>query len=344
MANSNNASAEKKTSKVLNVDKDFAGNLDKAIDAANDGDTVKLGTNTYTTAGININKDITIDGIKGKSIIKGKGVTDSIITVNSDGSGTTIQDVVIINGNNGINVKDATNVTLKNLDIHHIGIDKPIRDGQNNIGISLTGADGFKVLNSEISDIGRKGISINDTDGGIVSGITLEDINLDAEHSQSFDAAGIKLFNTNDVTVSDNKLSGINAFNIWNDITSNTTIDGNEIRGVGEDFLAPDYNKYVGLAGIYNEKSYKSIVDNNIVTSTKDFLAFDATEFTTKTMKLGDNNDFSSMKLNSTDYWANEKLETRVAITEDPDAADFSLFEDDFYNGGTFGGDTTGGV
>ncbi|NJR46545.1 MAG: hypothetical protein HC775_12615 [Hyellaceae cyanobacterium CSU_1_1] len=343
MANSNNTSAEK-TSKVFYVDKDFAGNLDKAIAAANDGDSIILGKGTYTTSGINIHKDITIDGYRGKTIIQGKGVTDSIITVNPEASGTTIQDVVITNGNNGIKVKEATNVTLQNLDIHDIGIDKPIRDGQNNIAISMTGADGFKILDSKIYDVGRKGIGIDDTDGGIISGITLEDINLDAEHSQSYDAGGIKLFNTNAVTVSDNKLSSINAFNIWNDITSNTTIDGNEIRGVGEDFLAPEYNKNVGVAGIYNEKSYKSIVDNNIVTSTKDFLAFDATEFTTKTMKLGDNNDFSSIELNSTDYWANEKLETLVAITEDPDAANFSLFEDDFYNGGTFGGDTTGGV
>lgn len=343
MANSNNTSAEK-TSKIFYVDKDFAGNLDKAIAAANNGDTVILGKGAYTTSGINIHKDITIDGYRGKTIIKGKGATDAILTINSDGSGTTVQDVIITNGNNGINVKQASDVTLKNLDIHNIGIDKPIRDGQNNIAISLAGADGFKVLDSEISNIGRKGVSVTDTDGGIVSGLTLEDINLDAEHSQSFDAAGIKLFNTNAVTVSDNKISQVNAFNIWNDITSNTTIDGNEIRGVGEDFLAPDYNKNVGVAGIYNEKSYKSIVDNNIVTSTKDFLAFDATEFTTKTMELGDNNDFSSMEINSTDYWANEKLETLVAITEDPAAANFSLFEDDFYTGGTFGGDTTGGV
>jgi Right handed beta helix region len=344
MSNSNDASAEKKTNKVINVDKDFAGNLDQAIAVANDGDTIMLGKSIYTTSGINLHKDITIDGYRGKTIIKGEGATDSIITINREASGSTIQDVIITNGNNGINGKEATNVTLQNLDIHHIGIDKPVRDGQNNIAINLTGADGFKILDSEISDIGRKGISINDTDGGIVSGITLEDINLEAEHSQSFDAAGIKLFNTNNVTVSDNKLSGINAFNIWNDITSNTSIYGNEIRRVGEDFLAPDYNKNVGLAGIYNEKSYESIVDNNIVTSTKDFLAFDATEFTTKTMKLGDNNDFSSMEINTRDYWANEKLETLVAITEDPDAADFSLFEDDFYNGGTFGGDTTGGT
>jgi Right handed beta helix region len=344
MANSNNASPEKNNNKFINVDKDFAGNLDTAIAAANDGDTIILGKNIYTTSGINLRKDITIDGYRGKTIIKGKGVSDSIITVNPKASGSTIQDVVITNGNNGVNVKEATNVTLQNLEIYDIGIDKPIRDGQNNIAINLNGADEFKILDSEISDIGRKGISINDTDGGIVSGITLEDINLDAEHAQSFDAAGIKLFNTNDVTVSDNKLSGINAFHIWNDITSNTTIDGNEISRVGEDFLAPEYNKNVWLAGIYNEKSYKSIVDNNIVTSAKGFFAFDATEFTTKTMKLGDNNDFSSMQINTKDYWANEKQETRVAITEDPDVADFSLFKDDFLNGGTFGGDPASGI
>lgn len=344
MANSNNTSAKTTAGKVINVEKDFAGNLDKAIAAAVDGDTVILGKKTYITSGLQIHQDITIDGYRGKSIIKGKGANDSIVTVNQDGSGTTIQDVVITNGNNGINVKEATNVTLQNLDIHNIGIDKPARDGQNNIAINLTGADGFKVLDSKISDIGRKGVGVIDADGGIISGLTLSDINLDAEHSQSYDAGGIKLFNTNNVTISNNKMSRINAFNIWNDITSNTIIDGNEIRGVGEDFLAPVYNKNVGVAGIYNEKSYKSIVDNNTVTSTKDFLAFDATEFTTKTMKLGDNNDFSSMELNSTDYWANEKIETLVAITEDPDAANFSLFEDDFYNGGTFGGDTTGGV
>ncbi|MEY2831589.1 MAG: hypothetical protein RLZZ574_847, partial [Cyanobacteriota bacterium] len=39
---------------------------------------------------------------------------------------------------------------------------------------------------------------------------------------------------------------------------------------------------------------------------------------------------------------ANEEIEKLVAITEDPDAADFSLFADDFYNGGTYGGDTSG--
>lgn len=330
------------SNKVINVDKDFAGDLEKAIAAANDGDTVELGRNTYETSGLNINKDITIDGVRGQTVINGGGATDSIITVNEEGSGATIKDVEITDGNNGINVKGASDVTLANLNINNIGIDAPVRDGQNNIAISLGGADGFKVLDSSISDIGRKGIGVIDTDGGIIDGVTLSDINLAAEHSQSFDAGGIKLFNTNDVTISDNKLSGINAFNIWDDITSNTTIDGNEITGVGADFLAPEYNSFVRVAGIYVEKTHQSTVDNNTVTvSNDDFFAFDATEFSTETLVLGDNNDFPSTDIGSTDFWANEELEKRVAITEDPDAANFSLFEDDFYNGGTFGGDTS---
>ncbi|NJK58294.1 MAG: hypothetical protein HC939_21110 [Pleurocapsa sp. SU_5_0] len=334
MDNSNN--------RVLNVDKDFAGDLEKAIAAANDGDTVELGRNTYETSGLSIDKDITIDGVRGQTVINGGGATDSIITLGEGASGATIKDVEITDGNNGINVNGSSNVTLANLNIHNIGIDAPVRDGQNNIAISLGGADGFKVLDSTISDIGRKGIGVIDTDGGIIDGVTLSDINLAAEHSQSFDAGGIKLFNTNDITISDNKLSGINAFNIWDDITSNTTIDGNEITGVGADFLAPEYNSFVRVAGIYVEKTHQSTVDNNKVTvSNDDFFAFDATEFSTETLVLGDNNEFPSTDIGSTDFWANEEIEKRVAITEDPDAADFSLFEDDFYNGGTFGGDTS---
>ena len=332
------------SSKVLNVDKDFGGDLDKAIAAANDGDTVEQGRKTYKTDGIELNKDITIDGVRGQTVIDGGGTSNSVFTLHSDASGTTIKDAEITNGDNGVNVTGAKNVTLSNLDVNNIGIENPVRnDGTHNIGISLADADGFKVLDSEISDIGRKGIGVIDTDGGIIDGVTLSNINLAAEHSQSVDAAGIKLFNTNEITISDNKLSGVNAFNIWDDITSNTTIDGNEITGVGDDFLAPEYNTFVRVGGIYVEKTHQTTVDNNKVTvGNDDFYAFDATEFSTETMVLGDNNEFPSTDIGSTDFWANEEMEKKVAITEDPDAADFSLFADDFYNGGTYGGDNTG--
>lgn len=315
--------------KIIRVDEDFDGDLEAAIAVANDGDLVRLGDNTYTTSGITLKADITIDGQSG-SIIDGGGTLEPIISLTPDASGATIRDLEITNGNIGIHGDGATNITLENLEINNIGLEDTIRDGQNNIGINLLGADGFKILNSIIHDIGRKGVGVNDTDGGIINGLTLSNINLDAEHAQSFDAAGIKLFNTNNIIVSNNELSNINAFHIWNDITSGTVIADNDITGVGEVFVAPDFNQNVTVSGIYNEKSYESVVENNNVASIGNFLAFDATEFTTETMTLGDN-DFSSFELNTTDYWANEQAERLVAITDDPTEANFSLFEEDFF-------------
>jgi Right handed beta helix region len=337
--------------RVINVDQEFNGDLDKAILAANDGDTVELGRKTYKTNGLSLNKDVTIDGVRGESIIDGNNTSESIITVNVDGGGSTIQDVEITNGSSGINVLNAPDVTLSNLEIHDIGIKKVDRSGVDNFGINLSVADGFKILDSEIYDVGRKGIGVVDTDGGLIEGITLEDINLDANHAQSYDAAGIKLFNTNDVTVKDNKLSKINAFYVWDDLTSNTVLDGNELTGVGDSFEAPDFNGNVTVAGFYIEKTYKTSADNNKITSVDDrrdgagrFLAFDATEFSTETLDLGENNDFSNQKLNTTDYWASERAERRIATTEDPLAANFDLFADEFYNSSSFGGDNGDGL
>jgi hypothetical protein len=338
-------------SRIINVDQEFNGNLDKAIKAANDGDTVQLGEKTYKTKGFGINKDITIDGVPGKSVIDGNGTKESVITINVDGAGSTIQDVEITNASSGINVLNASDVTLKNLEIHDIGIKQVDRSGVDNFGINLSVADGFQVLDSEIYDIGRKGIGVVDTDGGLIKGLTLDDINIDANHAQSYDAAGIKLFNTNDVTVEDNKMSKINAFYLWDDLTSNTVIEGNEFTGVGDSFEAPDFNGNVTVAGMYIEKTYKTSVDNNKITSVDDtrdgagrFLAFDATEFSTETLDLGENNDFTNQKLNTTDYWAAEKAEKRIATTEEPLEANFDLFSDEFYNSSSFGGDNGDGL
>ena len=320
---------------TLNVDQDFNGDLAAAVNAAKDGDTVLLGARVYQTPGITIDQDITIEGQPG-SVINGGGTSGAILNLTAGATGATIQGVEITNGNNGIIVNDAKDLLLQDLEIHNIGISEPVRDGVNNIGINLDNADGFELLNSNFYNIGRKGVGVSNTNGGIVDGLTLEDINIDAEHAQSFDAAGIKLFNTNDVTVSNNNLTDINAFNIWNDITNSTTIDGNVITDVGVDFLAPEFNQYVTVSGIYNEKSYESVVTNNNVTSIDGFLAFDATEFTTETMVLGENT-FSSVELNSTDYWHNETIEKQVAIAEDPDEAGFDLFEEDFYEDAIIG-------
>ena len=320
---------ESEKPKVISVEKDFDGDLADAIASADDGDVVKLGAKVYNTDGIIIDKDITIDGRKG-TVINGRGTKNPIFSLGSAASGTIIKDIEITNANTGIFGDGATDVTLRNLEIHDIGNDEIVKEGEANTAISLNYADGFEIYNTDIYDVSKKGVGINNTDGGDISGLSIQDINLEAEHAQSFSAGGIKLFNTNEITVSNNDLSNINAFSIWNDLTNSTIIENNYITGVGEDFLAPDFNEMVTVSGIYNEKSYESVVRDNFVESVDDFLAFDATEFSTETMILEDN-FFSSQEINSTDFWANEKAEKTVAITEDPKEAGFELFADDFF-------------
>ena len=316
---------------VIRVEEDFDGDLEAAISAADDGDTVMLGRRTYTTDGLYIEKDITLDGFSEGTVIDGGGTDQPIITLSSAASGATVRDMEITNGNIGISVDGATDVRLDDLEIHNIGIEETIRDGQNNIGVRLFSADRFRLTDSDIYNVGRKGVGINDTDGGIVNGLTLQDINLDAQNSQSFDAAGIKLFNTNDIIISENELRDINAFAIWNDITSGTEIRDNLLTDVGNVFQAPEFNNFVDIGGIYNEKSYESIVEGNTVTSVDGFTSFRATEFSTETMILQDNN-FDTFEINTQDFWANERAERLIAITEDPDAANFELYADDFFS------------
>ncbi|MEO0847805.1 MAG: bluetail domain-containing putative surface protein [Cyanobacteria bacterium J06643_13] len=318
-----------RTSTTINVDSDFGGNLDAAIAAAQDGDTVQLGNNRYFTEGIFLEQDITIDG-ESNSIIDGGGTSNSILSLSSGATGATIQDLRITNGNNGINSNGAFNLTITNLEIDNIGLDETIRDGQNNTGIILNRADGLQLANTYVHDIGRKGIGINDTDGATVSNLFVQSINLAAEHAQSFDAAGIKFYNTNDVALRGLYMSNINAFNIWNDTTNGTTIEGNTIENLGDAFAVPDFNSNITIGGIYNEKSANSVVRNNRVTAVRDFLGFNSTVFSTQTQVV-ENNDFSSFELNTTDFWVNEEIEILIAVTEDPDAANFNLFADEFF-------------
>lgn len=316
-------------SKTINVDNDFSGDLAKAIASANDGDVVLLGSRIYYTNGITIEKDITLDGQAG-TVINGGGSFNPIINLTQQADGATIQDLEITNGNNGIFGYKVFDLTLQNLNINNIGISQTFRDNQYNTGIVLNGADGLRLINSTVENIGRKAVGINDTDGALISGLTVKKVNLAGQHSQSFDAAGIKFYNTNDVIVRDSYFSEMNAIHIWNDTTNATIIDNNVVERVGEDFLAPSFDDNVNITGIYNEKSSNAVIKNNRGTSIDGFLAFNATEFSTETMTL-ENNDFSSMQINTRDYWVNEPVEKLIATTEDPDAANFSMFADEYF-------------
>ena len=320
--------AAKNGARIINVVKDYAGDLESAIAAAKDGDVVKLGNKTYYTDGITIDKNITIDGQE-NSVINGNGTAETVFHLMSDASGATIRGIEITNANNGISVEGASNVTLRNLNIHNIGITQTMRDGANNTGIILNHAEGFGLFDSEIHNIGRKAVGVIDTDGGVISNISVQNVNLAAEHAQSHDVAGVKFFNTNDIVVRDSYFSDINGNYIWNDTANLTTIKNNTLENVGEDFLAPAFNQYVDMSGISNEKSSNAIIENNEGNSVGHFLELKATEFSTETMTFADN-DFNSYELGTTDYWVNEEAEKLVALTEDPDSANYSLFAQEY--------------
>jgi hypothetical protein len=310
---------------IINVDQDFGGDLKSAIAATSGGDVVELGNKTYYASGVTIDKDITLEGQE-NSVIDGGSTSDTVLNLTPEASGATIQNVEITNANNGIFSNGASGLTLQNVDVNNVGISQPNREGQNNTGITLNRADGFQILNSNINNIGRKGIGIGDTSGGIVSGVTVNSVNLDAQHAQNHDAAGVKLFNTTNVAIKDSNFSNVNAHSIWNDTTTGTTIENNTVQDVGSDFIAPGFNTGVGsIDGIYDEKSPNSYVNNNNVTVVDGFLAFNATSFTIETLSLGENN-FPSQELGTTDYFVNEQAEKLVAMTENPMEANFDLY------------------
>lgn len=331
----NNTETNGTLGNVIDVDRDYGGDLAGAIASANAGSTIELGNKTYSTDGITIDKNLTING-NGGSVINGNGTSGTIMTLTPGASGTTIKNVEVTNGNNGIYGNGATNVTLDNLDVNNIGLNQTRRHGVNNSGITFFRADGLKIRNSKIQNIGRKGVGVGDTNGAEISGLTVSDVNLAAQHAQSHDAAGVKFYNTNNAAIRGSYFSDINAFNIWNDTTSNTTIEGNTIDNVGEDFLAPGFNTNVNIAGIYDEKASNSRVKNNSGTSVGRFLVFDATEFSSQSIDFSDNN-FSSYELGSQDYWFNEQAEKLIATTENPGDANFNAVASEYYGQANIG-------
>jgi nitrous oxidase accessory protein NosD len=306
---------------VIDVDKDFGGDLQSAIAAANSGDVVKLGKTTYSASGITIDKDITLDGQEG-SVIDGGGSADSILNITQDADGATIQNIELTNCNNGIYGFGATNVTLQNLDINNIGVSQTITDGENNTGIVFNSADGLRISNTDLSNIGRKGIGIGDTVGAVISDVSVENVNLDNQHAVNHDAAGVKFYNTTDSVIQNSYFSNNYANSIWPDTTTGTVITNNTV----EDVLIGDFS------GIYNEKSPNSKVSNNSVTGADGHVGYDATALTTETMELGEN-DFSNQLLNSEDFFVNPGAETLIATTEDPLEANFELIREDYVSG-----------
>ncbi|MGL6339855.1 MAG: right-handed parallel beta-helix repeat-containing protein [Waterburya sp.] len=306
---------------VIDVDNDFGGDIQSAIAAANNGDIVQLGANTYNASGIDIDKDITLDGQEG-TVIDGGGATDTILNVTKEATGATIQDIELTNSDHGIYGFGASNVTIQNMDINNIGITQPNTNGEHNTGIVFNRGDGLRITNVDLSDIGRKGIGVGDTVGAVISDVSVENVNLDKIHPVNHDAAGVKFYNTTDCVIENSYFSNIYGNAIWPDSTTGTVLTNNTVENV----LVGDFS------GIYNEKSPNSTVSNNSVTGADGHVSYDATALTTETMELGEN-DFSNQLLNTEDYFVNAGAETLIATTADPLQANFEMIREDYVAG-----------
>jgi hypothetical protein len=311
---------------VINVDSDFGGNLQSAIAAASNGDVVKLGSRTYTASGVKIDKDITLDGEAG-TVIDGGGSADSILNITQDADGATIQNLELTNANIGIYTYGAENLTVQNVDVNNIGLTQTDVNGQSNTGMVFNSTNGLQVTNCDLSDIGRKGIGVGDSVGAVISDVSVENVNLADQHARNHDVAGVKFYNTTDSVIQNSYFSNIHGNALWPDTTTGTILTNNTVEGVkiGED-----------ISGVYNEKSPNSRVSGNTVTGVDGHVGLDATELTTETLDLGENN-FSNQLLGSTDYFVDPAAETMIANEADPSKANFDLISAAYSQGSVMG-------
>ena len=299
--------------------------IQAAIDSASDGDVIKLAQGTYTTSGLTIDKDITLDGEEG-TVIDGQGADGKIITIGENADGATLQDLELTNASNGVFADGADDLLIQNLDINNIGLGELSNSGfeADNTGILVANTSGTQILNNQLSDIGRLGITVKESDGGdiLIDGNSLSNINLDAQHSQAHDAGGIKLFDTAGVTISNNDFDRVNAHNLWLDTVNETEVSGNSINIDDDLFQAGSEQSGLGLMGIYNEKSYNADITNNSISALgeNDFaIRSTADNFSSLTESA---NDFDgNVDFQSETYWAGQsadqiELERNIAISD----------------------------
>ena len=149
------------------------------------------------------------------------------------------------------------------------------------------------------------------TDNGLISGLDVQNINLEGKNALNWDVAGIKLFDTTNIEIADNFLSGVNGHAIWSDTSKGTSVTNNLVQGVGEVLAGSVGNaasaggtERDNTTGIYIEKTADATVDGNTVNGLDGFDFIAATSYSSGSSSLGQNAS-SSVATNRTDYWIN---------------------------------------
>lgn len=121
-----------------------------------------------------------------------------------------------------------------------------------NHGAGVSAGDGTKILGGVYSRNGQVGIHAYDTTGLVIDAVTASGNNF-AGFSQTWDAGGIKILTSDDVTVRNSEIAANAGMGLWLDWDNrNVAIENNLVRD----------NAYLG---IFYEASYDAVISGNTV-------------------------------------------------------------------------------
>ena len=221
-----------------------------AVNKAHCGDTIIIGCGVYKE-NVVIDKLLTLIGQAG-AVVVACDDDDPVFTINSCGSGTTIEGFTIMGGSDGIELNHANGCEIK--------CNKIV---SNKDGIELNNADWNCIKDNEIKYNLDDGISLRNSEGN-----TIKDNKITTNGDD-----GISLYRSEGNKITDNKINsnlddGVSLYNSdWNKITGNE-INKNYDDGVvlyesnGNDVKCNDITNNRG-AGLYIAGSKGNEINNN---------------------------------------------------------------------------------
>jgi len=200
------------------------GNIQAAINAAGAGATIQLSAGTYTGQSFQLQSGDTLAGASGGgTVLNGNGMSQPMTSANG-----------------------ATGITVSNLTV--TGYQTPSQQGAIHTGANWSllnvtatgnGAAGAYiggvsnlVQGGSYSNNGQEGLAGSQADGSKIIGITADNNNAAGAYDPGFEAGGMKITETNGLTISGGTFQNNNGPGIWGDLNDqNWTVTGNGVSG-----------------------------------------------------------------------------------------------------------------
>jgi len=225
-AQSSQASDQSQGWAHVDCDKEQAGALQRAIDRANPGATIKVSGTCYENVSIPPGKDrLTLDGA-GTGAIHGSDVTINTLQVRGP-RGITIVGLTISGGRAGIDISRGATAL----------IDGNIIEGTARNGITLGSFASANIINNTIQDNASAGILVTGNAFGFIGFATADDTAASPNLIRHNGTHGISLTLSSSARIAGNSISnnvrhGINVERASQATVSDNTIDANGQYGI----------------------------------------------------------------------------------------------------------------